>query len=256
MFEVNNLHVEVKGREILHGVNLHVPDGELHALFGPNGAGKSVLLMTVMGYPGYEVTCGEVLLNGRDITALPIHERARLGMGMAEQKPPAVKGVRYRELIELIKSRSVERYRYEEEYAEKTGINRFLERGINDGLSGGESKCAELYVTLISRCGFLIMDEPDSGVDPEHLKIIGEMISVSLRGDSAGESECCLTRKSGLLVTHSSSIMDYLSFDRAHLLVDGEIMCSGNAVNMMEQIRTYGYEHCIRCQLRREHHES
>lgn len=257
MIRIENLHVGVAGKNVLRGVDLAVPDGELHALFGPNGTGKSVLLGAVMGYPQYEVSSGRILLDGLDAGALPVHERARLGIGLAEQRPPTVKGVRYRDLIDVIVPPGAPSRPYAERAAERYGLHRFFERSVNDGLSGGESKCAELFLLLVARPRFLILDEPDSGVDPEHLKTIAAMIRECLRGDPDSspsfsdepppELPPCRVRRSGLLVTHSTAILEYLPVDKAHLLIDGRIRCSGNPRVLMERIRARGYESCVRC---------
>lgn len=268
MIRVDDLHVRVGDKDIIRGVDLYVPDGELHALFGPNGTGKSVLLSALMGYPQYETVRGRIELCGRDLTGLPIHERARLGLGMAEQRPPTVKGVRLRDLVDLIVPPDSPSRPYAEEAADRYGVRRFFDRAVNDGLSGGESKCAELYLLLIGKPRFVILDEPDSGVDPEHLKIIAAMIRECVRGDPSAKAEPgpdgspgrrlelppCMVHNAGLLVTHSAAILEYLPVDRAHLLLDGRVRCSGNPRILMERIKERGYEQCVRCGLEGEHH--
>ena len=250
MLEIKGLHVSVRGKEILHGVNLHIPDGEVHVLFGPNGSGKSVMIMTIIGYPEYEVTKGHILIDGQDLADLSINERVKLGIGVSEQRPPTIKGVKLQNLFDLLVPKDEEGRIFADRMIKKFHIERFLGRDINYGLSGGEIKQSELSLVLISRPKFLILDEPDSGVDPEQLKKVGRMINESL-GDKNKENnipEARLNRNAGLLVTHSAAILDFVHTDRAHLMVDGKIQCSGNPGIMMDQIRDQGYAYCINCQ--------
>lgn len=250
MLTINNLHVSVQGKEILHGINLEIPDGEVHALFGPNGSGKSVMIMTIMGYPEYEVTQGQILVNNQDIYELSIDERVKLGIGVSEQRPPTIKGIKFRNLFDLLMPKYKDERIYINKMIEKFRIERFLDRDINDGLSGGEIKQSELFLVLISKPKFLILDEPDSGVDPEHLKMIGEMITESLRNKKYKNTAPCakLNRNTGLIATHSAAILDYIPTDKAHVMLNGKIKCSGNPGIMMQQIKKYGYEYCIKCQ--------
>jgi Fe-S cluster assembly ATP-binding protein len=238
MLEISDLHAGVEDKEILKGVNLRIPDQEVHALFGPNGSGKSVLISTIMGYPEYEITGGSIRYNNQDITELSINERVKLGLGVSEQSPPTIKGVKLRNLIKLLAPGLTEDEVFKKEVLEKYNMAKFLERDINDGLSGGEMKRSEQFLVLVSKPEFLILDEPDSGVDPEHLKEIGSMILLTLQ--TGGNS--------GLIATHAAAILDYIPTHRGHVLLDGKIRCSGNPRTMMEQIRTKGYEHCIECQ--------
>jgi Fe-S cluster assembly ATP-binding protein len=249
MLEVKDLHVSIEDREILHGINLSIPDGEVHALFGPNGSGKSVLIMSILGYPEYSVTQGEIYLDGQDILGLDINERVNLGLAVSEQRPPTIKGVKLKDLFELLIPDDAEGRAYAEEMVDKFNLERFLERDINDGLSGGEIKQSELSLVLITRPKFLILDEPDSGVDPIQLKKVGNMINETLREKHYDLPKGNLKRNAGLIVTHSASVLDYVHTDRAHLLINGRIHCNGNPRIMMNQIRSHGYEYCIKCQL-------
>jgi Fe-S cluster assembly ATP-binding protein len=246
MLQISNLHVNIKGKEVLKGVSLSIPDNEVHALFGANGSGKSVLISTIMGYPDYKVTQGEILYNGENITDLDINERVELGLGVSEQRPPTIKGVKLRNLLELLAPEKMQDENYMEELEKEFNMEQFLDRNINDGLSGGEIKKSELFLLLMTRPEFLILDEPDSGVDPEHLKKIGAMINSILHKEN---NQCNpVARKSGLIVTHSAVILDYVHTDKAHIMLDGKIRCSGNPAVMMEQIRANGYQYCIQCQ--------
>ena len=128
-------------------------------------------------------------------------------------------------------------------------IRNFLDRNINDGLSGGEIKYSELFLLLISCPTFLLLDEPDSGVDPEHIKMVSKMINTILKKKTdITDNNDPLHCNSGLIVTHSAAILDFIHIDKAHLMVDGKILCSGNPEIMMDQIRSFGYEYCIKCQ--------
>jgi len=246
MLEISNLHVNVKDKEVLKGINLNIPENQVHALFGANGSGKSVLISTIMGYPEYEVTHGEILFNGDNITELDINERVELGLGVSEQRPPTIKGVKLCNLVELLVSEKMKNEELRKEIQERFNMKEFLDRNINDGFSGGEIKKSELFLLLMTRPDFLILDEPDSGVDPEHLKKIGFMINEILHKESNYCSS--IARNSGLIATHSAEILNYVHTDRAHIMLDGKIRCSGNPAVMMEQIRANGYQYCIKCQ--------
>jgi Fe-S cluster assembly ATP-binding protein len=247
MLEIRNLHVSIGDKEILQGVNLSIPDGEVHALFGPNGSGKSVLIMSILGYPEYTITQGEIILDDQDLLGLEINDRAKLGLAVSEQRPPTIKGVKLKDLFELIVPDDEAGKAYAGEMVKKFNLERFLERDINDGLSGGEIKQSEITLALITRPKFLILDEPDSGVDPIQLKKLGNMINESLRKKQFDPPKCNLKRNAGLIVTHSASILEYVHTDKAHLLINGKIQCSGNPRIMMDQIKTHGYEYCIKC---------
>lgn len=249
MFEINNLIVKADNKEILHGVNLYVPDGEVHAIFGPNGSGKSVLIRSIMGYPEYKIQKGTILFNQNDLSDLSIHERVHLGIGVCEQRPPTIKGAKVRNLLDKLTT-TKESKQFAEYMIKTLHFERFLDRNINDALSGGEIKYSELFFVLITRPSFILLDEPDSGVDPEHLKLISNMINQILRkkNNLGNDTNTHIHRNSGLIITHSAAILDYIHVDKAHLMVDGRILCSGNPGLMMDQIRNFGYDYCIKCQ--------
>ncbi len=241
------------GKKILRGVDLEIPDGEIHALLGPNGSGKSVMMMTIMGYPEYEVLSGSIVFNGRNITRLPIDERARLGIGISEQHPPEIKEVKLRNLINSMPLANDLKDKRNIRLGSTIRIGRFLDRGINHGLSGGESKQAELFLLLLSNPNLLLLDEPDSGVDPEQLKLVGGMINSSLRNTPGaappgkGKAHRNGSPKAALISTHSAAILEYLKVDKAHLMMNGKIKCSGEPLLMMTHIVNQGYDHCISC---------
>lgn len=247
MLAINDLHVNIGNKEVLKGVCLNIPDNEVHALFGENGSGKSVLISTIMGYPEYKITKGEIVFNGKEINQLSIDERVKLGLGVSEQRPPTIKGLKLINLLKMLVPDKMKDEVFLKEMQERFDMGKFLNRSINDGLSGGEIKKSELFLLLMTCPEFLILDEPDSGVDPEHLKKIGSMINDILQKKGSGKCNPD-ARNSGLIVTHSAAILDYIHTDKAHVMLDGQIHCSGNPAVMMEQIRTNGYKYCIKCQ--------
>ncbi|MGD8780884.1 MAG: ABC transporter ATP-binding protein [Ignavibacteria bacterium] len=249
MLKISNLHVSVEDKEVLKGVNLIIPDSEVHSLFGPNGSGKSVLISSIIGFPEYEITQGEILFNDQKLNQLSIDERVKLGIGISEQRPPTIKGVKLRNLIDLLTHDKMWDNDYKRKMCERFDMEKFLDRKINDGLSGGEIKKSELFLLLLTKPDFLILDEPDSGVDPEHLKKIGMMINEALQKGDIENSICNPSvRNSGLIATHSAAILNYIYTDKAHVMLNGKIQCSGNPGIMMEQIKTNGYDYCINCQ--------
>lgn len=150
MFKISNLHVAVDGKEVLKGINLTIPDNEGHALFGPNGSGKSVLMSTIMGYPEYEVTNGEILYNGELINDMEIDERVRLGISALEQRPPTIKGVKLGSLADMIlQNRKYDDFNLKE-LTKQFDMDKFLSRNINDGFSGGEIKKSEIFLLIIA----------------------------------------------------------------------------------------------------------
>ena len=176
MLEIKQLTVAVDGKEILHNVNLTIKTGETHVLFGPNGGGKTTLLMAILGFPKYRVTKGEILFHGKDITGLPLDERARLGIGMSFQRPPVVRGVKTRDMVAAcLKERGNEESIGQ--LADKADLAGFLDRDINYGFSGGEIKRAELMQLLAQRPESVLLDEPESGVGLENIALIGELIN-------------------------------------------------------------------------------
>jgi Fe-S cluster assembly ATP-binding protein len=230
--KVEDLTVEVDGRTVLRDASLEVPEGEVHVLLGPNGSGKSSLLMTIVGFSRYKVRSGRIIFDGRDITGLPIHERVRLGLSIAFQNPPVIRGVK---LSDLLRLRGGDAYNGALTLAGELKITDFLERDLNLGFSGGEVKRSEILQALASNPRFILLDEPDSGVDVENLNVIGRLLERELKD------------RSGLLVTHLGYISKYLKPDLAYVLIDGRIVCSGDPGEIMETIMEGGYEKCLKC---------
>ena len=241
MLKVEELTVEVDGKLVLRDINLEVPKGEVHVLFGPNGSGKSSLIMSILGFPAYRVVSGRILFKGRDITSLPINERVKLGLGVAFQNPPTIRGVKLREVLERLVSQGG-RYSSLRELAETLNFPLdFMERDLNLGFSGGEMKKSEVIQILAQNPDFVILDEPDSGVDVENLQLIGKVIKKMIEG------------KSALLITHLGYILHYVDADEAHVILDGTIVCSGRPLKILSQILNEGYAWCRKCpKVRRE----
>jgi Fe-S cluster assembly ATP-binding protein len=249
MLVVENLQVKVGDRQVLRHIDLEIQPGETHILFGPNGSGKTSLLMTIMGYPQYKVTAGKIYFRGKDITHMPVHERAQLGMGMSYQRPPTINGVKTRDMIRICAKDGVDA----EALAAKLNLTDFLERDINAGFSGGEIKRSELLQLLAQDPDLLLFDEPESGVDLENLTLVGNTIRQLVQQDSnskPGKSHKQMHEqrtKMGLIITHTGFIMDYVAADKGEVLCEGVLACSGNPAEILRTIRGHGYEECMRC---------
>jgi Fe-S cluster assembly ATP-binding protein len=246
---IEQLSVEVEGREILHNINLAVRLGETDVLFGPNGSGKTTLLMTIMGFPKYRVTKGKISFQGQDITKLPLDERARLGIGMSFQRPPVVRGVKMRDILAACLRDQGNGGRIKQ-LAEKANMADFLDREINYGFSGGEIKRSELMQLLAQRPTLALIDEPESGVDLVNIALIGELLNSLLEKDCPIPERKCM----GLIITHTGYILDYVNARTGYVMCDGVIGCEGDPREILATIREKGYEECIRCFLRRAAH--
>jgi Fe-S cluster assembly ATP-binding protein len=243
---IEQLSVEVEGREILHNINLEMKLGETHVLFGPNGGGKTTLLMAIMGFPKYRVTKGKIVFKGKDITKLPLDERARLGIGMSFQRPPVVRGVKTRDVVAAcLKGQGNEESI--SQLAEKTNLADFLDREINYGFSGGELKRSELMQLLAQRPTLTLIDEPESGVDLVNIVLIGELINNLLEKDCPIPERKCM----GLIITHTGHILDYVNARTGYVMCDGVIGCEGDPHEILATIREKGYEECVKCFIRR-----
>lgn len=249
MLRIEDLRVEVEGRKILHDVDLGINHGETHVLFGPNGSGKTTLLMATMGFPSYRITGGKIAFKGEDITNRPLNERANLGIGLSFQRPPTIRGVKMRQMLEICGKGEKD----VESMARDLDFNEFLDRDLNAGFSGGEIKRSELLQLMAQDPDFFLLDEPESGVDLENIALIGEVIERLLQRElraQQGKSRRELKRerkKSGLIITHTGYILDYLDADVGHVLMDGELACSGNPREILKTIKEQGYDECVRC---------
>ena len=242
MLHIEHLKVAVSGEIILKDVNLTIGEGEVHILLGPNGTGKTTLLMSIMGMPGYTILDGHISFLGKDISSLSIEERSQLGIGMAFQKMPTVPGVQLQTLGGLI----IEKHKNSEsldDIAQKLNCTSLLNRAIGQGFSGGEAKRAELFQILLQRPIFSMIDEPESGVDLDNIALVGNALRELF------ERQLVKTKKrSGLIITHTGYILDYLNADMGHVLMDGKIICRGNPRDLFSDIKVNGYERCARCE--------
>ncbi|MEM3450854.1 MAG: ABC transporter ATP-binding protein [Nitrososphaerales archaeon] len=234
--KIRDLSVEVDGKRILNKINLMIPRGEVHVLFGPNASGKTSLLMTILGFPNYKVISGEILFKDKNITNIPIDERVKLGIGVAFQNPPVIRGVKLADIIYNFLKNEHDLKKKEIELCEILNLKEeFLYRDLNFCFSGGEIKRSEILQILAQKPDFVMLDEPDSGVDVENLGIIGKVINDFLKD------------RSGLLITHLGYILRYVEVDKAHVLIDGKIACSGEPIKILDQILKEGYGWCEKC---------
>ncbi len=245
MLVIEDLTVEVNGKTLLHDVNLEVKKGYTNVLFGPNGAGKTALMRTIMGFSEYRVVKGRILFNGEDITPLSVDERARLGLGIMMQRPPDMSGIKLRSLIKVLSKGK----KNPEALVETLDMERFLDRDVNVGFSGGEIKRSELLQLAAQNPSLYLLDEPESGVDLVSIEQVGMTIKGLLEEGVNCPGESCEKGKSALIITHTGQILDYIKADRGYILCNGMIMCSGNPLKMLEEIKSKGYEECIKCRL-------
>lgn len=241
--ELRDLTVEVGGKTLLQGLNLAIPRGEVHALLGPNGSGKTSLMMTIMGFERYHVLGGQILFLGQDVTQLDLGERAKVGIAIAQQRPPTIPGVKLRDILDYTVGGDQLLGQQVEEWIKIARADAFLARDINAGLSGGEIKRAELLQLLAMQPAFSMMDEPDSGVDLESLALLGNLVNMLF----SRNTDRPVQRKSGLLITHTGHILNYVHADKAHILLDGQIACSGNPRLILDTVSRSGYQECVGC---------
>jgi len=238
---VNDLHVEVEGKEVLRGVTLRVERGEAVVLMGPNGSGKTTLAYAVMGHPRYKVTKGSIELDGVDLTGLPAYERALKGLPLAFQSPIEVPGVRLGYLLNMINAIRVKGFdlsyvdprflSWARAKARQLGLSdEMLEREVNVGFSGGERKRSEVLQVLAMNPRYAIFDEPDSGLDVDGVKVIGEAIA-EMKRSGVGV----------LVITHQASIADFVRPDRAYVLNRGRIVAEGD-YELVRRVLKEGYE--------------
>jgi Fe-S cluster assembly ATP-binding protein len=241
--EIRNLHVSVEGKAILKGLDLKVNKGEVHALMGPNGSGKSTLANALMGNPKYEITDGRILLNGEDILELSADERGRKGLFLAFQYPTAIPGVSLANFLRMAltarrKEMGEEKPLPPKEFRalvkEKMALLKmdesFAGRYINDGFSGGEKKRAEILQMAVLRPEIAVLDETDSGLDIDALRIVSDGVN-ALAGPDLGV----------LLITHYQRILNYIKPQFVHVLVDGRIVKSGGP-ELAHELEAQGYD--------------
>lgn len=188
----------------------------------------------MLGFPSFKVLSGKIIFKGEDITNLPTDERARRGIGVAFQNPPSIRGVKLGEILSRIAEKEAKES-LEALLKELIFPQEFLGRDVNLGFSGGEVKKSEILQVLAQKADFLLLDEPDSGVDIENLQVIGNVLKKVLKG------------KSALIVTHLGHILHYINAETAHVMIDGTIVCSGSALRILGQILKEGYGWCRKC---------
>jgi len=249
MLQVEDLHVMIGEKEILHGIDLELEEGKTCVIFGPNGSGKSTLLKAIMGFSGYQVNSGKIIYRGTDITHLPVNKRAKMGIGISFQHPPYIRGLKTKDMIKICSGEEVDIFKL----ARELNFQNFLERDINVGFSGGEMKRSELLQLIAQGPELILLDEPESGVDLENIALIGGTINKIL--DREIKQYEGRTQKqvregrhhSGLVITHTGYILDYITADYGCVMVNGNITCHTNPFETLECIRKVGYEECVRC---------
>ncbi|MGH7540720.1 MAG: Fe-S cluster assembly ATPase SufC [Gemmatimonadota bacterium] len=244
LLEIRNLHAKVEEgeAEILKGVDLVVEAGQVHALMGPNGSGKSTLANVIAGHPGYEVTEGEMLFRGRDILELEPDERSRAGVFLAFQYPAEIPGVTIANFLRtalnarLDEEEEVDVFEFQARLNEKMALLRvdesFAGRYVNDGFSGGEKKRNEILQMAVLEPALAVLDETDSGLDIDALKIVAHGVNaLSEADDELGV----------LLITHYKRILRYIEADRVHVMIDGAIAESGGP-GLADKLEEHGYD--------------
>jgi Fe-S cluster assembly ATP-binding protein len=247
---IKNLHVSIDGQEILKGVDLEINKGEIHAIMGPNGSGKSTLANTLMGHPAYEVTEGEIWFKGQNVIELAPDERSRLGLFLAFQYPSSIPGVSVANFLRTaINSRRAKSEGSSNGHGQEKGISMrdfrnklrekmamlqmdqsFASRYINEGFSGGEKKRMEILQMAMLQPEVAIMDETDSGLDIDALRIVAEGVNQLMSPELAV-----------LVITHYQRILNYIKPDHVHILVNGRIVMSGGS-ELALQLEEKGYD--------------
>ncbi|AUJ29963.1 MAG: Fe-S cluster assembly ATPase SufC [Liquorilactobacillus hordei] len=237
--EIKDLHVSIEGKNILKGVNLTMKTGEIHAIMGPNGTGKSTLSEAIMGHPAYKVTQGEVLLNGENILDLPVDERARAGLFLAMQYPAEIPGVTNAEFIRgAINARrpendaiSIRKFlkQLDETMSVLDMTEEMADRYLNEGFSGGEKKRNEILQLMMIKPKFAILDEIDSGLDIDALKVVSRGVN-EMRGPEFGS----------LIITHYQRLLNYIVPDVVHVMMGGKIVMQGGP-ELAKRLEDEGY---------------
>ncbi|VVB77255.1 putative branched-chain amino acid transport ATP-binding protein LivG [uncultured archaeon] len=236
--EIRDLHAEVEGREVLKGVNLSIRDGEFHVLMGPNGSGKTTLSSAIMGHPKVKVTKGDILLDGKSVLGMPADKRAKLGLFLEFQNPVEIEGLGMVNFLNSAKAAQSERTSFKDLMAEiKSGTEKLhlkediIGRSLNHGFSGGEKKKMEILQMRLLKPKMVVLDEPDSGLDVDAVKIVAENVSEFQKESKAGI----------LLITHYARILDYMKPQHVHVLMDGRIVKEDGPA-LAKEIEKNGYK--------------
>ncbi len=242
MLEIRNLHASVEGKQILRGVNLTIGDGEVHVLMGPNGSGKSTLSNVLVGNPKYEVTEGEILFNGKNLLDLPPEDRAHEGIFMSFQAPIEIPGVSMTNFMRAALNAKRKYFGQEpmgaadflkvlREKRKLVGLDaHFMSRGVNEGFSGGERKRNEIFQMAVLEPQFSILDETDSGLDVDALRIVAE-----------GFRQLRTPKSSAMVITHYQRMLDYMQPDFVHVLIGGRVVKEGG-VELGYEIEQRGFD--------------
>lgn len=236
--EINELEVSVEEEKILKGVNLEINTGEVHVIMGPNGSGKSTLSHALMGSPEYTIDSGNIRVDGEDVTGESPEERARKGLFLAFQYPSEISGITFsqflREAVNARRDEPISGDEFRERLSEKLEIldmdDSFTDRYLNDGFSGGEKKRAEILQMAVLEPRYAVLDEIDSGLDIDALKIVADGIN----GFSGEENGI-------LMITHYQRILDYIEPDRVHVMIDGKVVKSGGH-ELAQKLEEKGYD--------------
>jgi Fe-S cluster assembly ATP-binding protein len=242
LLEVRDLSVKVEGKLILKNLAFSLKEGVSHILFGPNGSGKTTLISALMGLPGYEVS-GKILFRGIDISSMGVDERAKLGIMVSFQNPPEITGVKLGELLKLcLGKQTTEGFSAEEAgMIEAFHLTSFLNRDVNLGFSGGERKRSEILQLIFLKPKLLLLDEPDSGVDVDSLRMIATEIQKYV--ESSGSS--------ALIITHKGDILEHVKASYGCILLNGQFHCFNDPMKIYEDIKRLGYEECVDCRIKK-----
>lgn len=238
VLKINDLHVSIDGKPIVKGLNLEIKGGEIHALMGPNGSGKTTLSKAIAGHPRYTIDSGEVLLNGANLLELPPDERAKAGLFLAFQYPVEVPGVTVanflRTALNAIRGEEISVWDFQEILSEKMQLlemdESFAARYLNEGFSGGEKKRNEMLQLALLQPKIAVLDETDSGLDVDALKIVGKTVN-AMRGEGFG----------ALIITHYNRILKHIQPDIVHIMADGRILHTGGP-ELADQVEEKGYD--------------
>jgi len=231
MLEITNLSVDVAGTPVLRDITLTLDPGSVHVLLGPNGSGKSSLLATILGLPPYRIVAGDIRFEGASLGDMPLHDRARLGIGMAFQRPPDLDGVSVSAFAAALGADAIL-----DREAPALDLTEFVQRDMNVGFSGGEIKRWEILKLFLQDPKLMLFDEPESGVDLEHVIAIGRAIRRIVNRPGQGGR-----LRAGLVITHTGLILRHVRADRAHIMKGGRLLHSGDPEALFAHIQTHGY---------------
>ncbi|MGC8687090.1 MAG: Fe-S cluster assembly ATPase SufC [Candidatus Micrarchaeia archaeon] len=239
MVEIKDLHASVNGKEIIKGLNLSVRSGEIHAIMGPNGSGKTTFANAIMGHPKITIESGQILIDGKDANGMKTDERVKLGIFMQFQNPVEVEGVGLIQFLRTAKeSITGSKINFKEfmddikESMKKLEMSDdFIKRSLNVGFSGGEKKKSEILQLMVLKPSIAILDEPDSGLDVDALKVVANNIQEIAKQNNMGV----------IIITHYSRILSYIRPDSVHVMIDGRIVANGD-YELVKKIEKDGYE--------------